>query len=209
MPAPPSDGEANTPVSSAPTMPPTPCTPNTSSASSAPSMLLQPGHAPQAERGRPAKPITIAPHRADEAAGRGDGHQARHRARGRAQHRGLALASIHSAKVQASTAAAVAMMVLMKASAGDAVGLEVGAGVEAEPAHPQQRGADHGQRQAVRGHRLAAVAHALAQHVGAHQARPRAALMCTTVPPAKSSAPLAHSQPAAAVDRIGRASWRR
>jgi hypothetical protein len=45
--------------------------------------------------------------------------------------------------------------VLMKASAGHAVGLEVGAGVEAEPAHPQQRRADHGQRQAVRRHRLA------------------------------------------------------
>ena len=53
---------------------------------------------------------------------------------------------------------------------GDAVGFEGGAGVEAEPAHPQQRGADHGQGQAVRRHRFLAVADALADHVGADQA---------------------------------------
>ena len=59
---------------------------------------------------------------------------------------------------------------LMKASVGAAVGFEVGAGVEAEPANPQQRGADHGQRQVVRRHRLLAVTDALADQVGANQA---------------------------------------
>ena len=37
------------------------------------------------------------------------------------------------------------------------------AGVEAEPAHPEQRGADHGEGQVVRRHRLLAVAAALAE----------------------------------------------
>ena len=39
---------------------------------------------------------------------------------------------------------------------GEAVGLEVGAGVEAEPADPQQTGADEGEGQVVRRHRLLA-----------------------------------------------------
>ena len=51
-----------------------------------------------------------------------------------------------------------------------AVGLEVRSGVEAEPAHPQQGGADHGHGQRVRSHQLLAVAGALADDEGADKA---------------------------------------
>ena len=53
---------------------------------------------------------------------------------------------------------------------GRAVGLERRAGVEAEPADPQQRGADQGHGQRVRRHGFAAEADALADDEGAHQA---------------------------------------
>ena len=98
----------------------------------------------------------------------------------------------------ASTAQAVARKVLMKASTA------VLPASSAEPAlKPNQPthssdGADHRQRQRVRRHRFLAVADALADHVGADQAGD-AALMCTTVPPAKSSAPHCQSRPALAV----------
>ncbi len=48
---------------------------------------------------------------------------------------------------------------------------EVGAGVEAEPADPQQRGADHGHDHRVRRHQFLAVAGALADHQRADEAR--------------------------------------
>ena len=60
MPVPPSAGEANTPVSSAPRMPPTPCTPNTSSESSAPSRRFRP-LTPHRQTSPASRPITIAP----------------------------------------------------------------------------------------------------------------------------------------------------
>ena len=89
----------------------------------------------------------------------------------------------------------------MKARAADAVGFQRRTGVEAEPAEPQQRGADHGHRQAVRRHGFAAEADTLAQQdAPTRPATP--ALMCTTVPPAKSSAPHCHSRPALAFIRI-------
>src|SRR6478735_3040263 len=59
-PGPPSDCVLNTPVSSAPTIPPTPCTPNTSSESSAPSIFLRPW-TPQRQAKPATKPMTIAP----------------------------------------------------------------------------------------------------------------------------------------------------
>ncbi len=52
---------------------------------------------------------------------------------------------------------------------GNTVGSTCRAGVEAEPAHPQQRCAHHGQSQVVGRQRFAAKAQALAQHIGAHQ----------------------------------------
>src|SRR5215210_1962787 len=60
MPTPPRDGDANTPVSSAPRIPPTPCTPNTSSASSAPSIRFSPD-TPHRHTTPAARPITRAP----------------------------------------------------------------------------------------------------------------------------------------------------
>ena len=56
---------------------------------------------------------------------------------------------------------------------GDAAGFQRRAGVEAEPADPQDRRADHGQGQVVRLDRLAPVADALADHVRADQAGDR------------------------------------
>jgi hypothetical protein len=62
---------------------------------------------------------------------------------------------------QASTAAAVAEKVLMKASTAGLPAFERRAGIEAEPADPEQRRADHRQRQRVRRERFAAVAERL------------------------------------------------
>src|SRR5512132_1646821 len=59
-PGPPSDGSQNTPVSSAPRIPPTACTPNTSSESSAPSMRFRP-LTPHRHTRPAARPITKAP----------------------------------------------------------------------------------------------------------------------------------------------------
>ena len=59
-PGPPRSGELNTPVSSAPRMPPTACTPNTSSESSAPSSFFSP-LTPQRQTSPPTRPITNAP----------------------------------------------------------------------------------------------------------------------------------------------------
>src|SRR5450755_2805141 len=113
-PGPPSNCVLNTPVSSAPTMPPTPCTPNTSSESSAPSIFFSP-LTPQKQAKPAARPTTSAPSRptlpqagviatspatAPDAAPTIDA---------------LPLKSA-SARDQASTAHAVAEKVLMKAS---------------------------------------------------------------------------------------------
>ena len=51
-----------------------------------------------------------------------------------------------------------------------AAGFEVRSGVEAEPAHPQQRSADHRHGQRMRSHQVLAVADALADQEGANQA---------------------------------------
>ena len=58
----------------------------------------------------------------------------------------------------------------MKTCAAKRVRLEVRADVEAEPADPQQRGADHDQRHVVRRHRRRAVALALADQQAADEA---------------------------------------
>src|SRR5580765_6947715 len=59
-PGPPSDGSLNTPVSSAPRIPPTACTPKTSSESSTLSIFLSP-LTPHRQTNPAAKPITNAP----------------------------------------------------------------------------------------------------------------------------------------------------
>ncbi len=49
---------------------------------------------------------------------------------------------------------------------GDAVGAERGAGIESEPAEPQDAGAEQSERQVVGRHRLAGPASALPEHEG-------------------------------------------
>ena len=143
MPAPPRAGLTRMPVASAPTMPPMQWMPKASRLSSYLSAFFttvqkkkQIGADDEAEDDRA--------HRAGEAGGRGDGHEAGDDARGHAEQRRLALGS-HSVSIQERPAAAVATKVLIIARARVAVGFQVGAGVEAEPADPQQPGADQGQ----------------------------------------------------------------
>ena len=167
-PGPPSDWLLKTPVSSAPRMPPTPCTPNTSSESSAPSIFFRPS-TPHRQTKPAAAPITSAPTMPTLPAAGVIATRPATAPDAAPSIEALPLISA-SPMHQASTATAVAEKVLRKASDGAVAGFERRAGVEAEPAHPQQRGTDHRQRQAVRRHRLLAVADALADHEGAHQA---------------------------------------
>ena len=81
------------------------------------------------------------------------------------------LAMIHSATIQARAAAAVAIWVAAAAMPAWTLEVDRRAGVEAEPADPQQRGADDAVGQVVRGHVLGAQALALAEHQGGDQAR--------------------------------------
>jgi len=78
---------------------------------------------------------------------------------------------IHSANIHDIAAAAVATKELVMASGSAATGFEVRSGVEAEPAHPEQRGADHGHRSAKRSHQVLAVAGPLADQQRADQTR--------------------------------------
>ncbi len=78
---------------------------------------------------------------------------------------------IHSASIQPSTAAAVAKCVATNALVASRRGSHRASGVEAEPADPQQAGADDADHHAVRLHRFNAVAFALAQVQCADQRR--------------------------------------
>ena len=79
---------------------------------------------------------------------------------------------------------------------GRAVRAERRAGVEPEPAEPQQAGAEQDERQVVRPHRRPSASRCRLPSTSA-RARPAApALMWTAVPPAKSSTPALASQPA-------------
>ena len=85
----------------------------------------------------------------------------------------------------------------MNACGGDAVGGERRAGVEAEPAEPQDAGAEQRQRQRVRRHRRARGQPLRSPSTSTSASAAAPALMCTTAPPAKSSAPISASQPPA------------
>src|SRR5688572_30535163 len=195
-PGPPKLGALNTPVSSAPKIPPIPWTPNTSSESSAPMSFLNPVQ-PQRQMTPAARPITNAPGMptlpaagviatrpatAPEAAPSIDGLPFR----------------IHSANVHDSTAHAVARNVFMKASAAKPLASS------AEPAlNPNQPN-----------HSIDAPIIVSVRLCGGMLSRPKPtrlpstmaptrpatpALMCTTVPPAKSSAPQLQIKPAVAL----------
>ena len=77
----------------------------------------------------------------------------------------------HSTRIQPSSAAAVATWVLTNAMRGDPVGGQLGTGVEAEPAEPQQAGAERDQRHVVRPEALPRPADPLAEHQRQGQGR--------------------------------------
>src|SRR5574341_1202735 len=114
-PGPPSDGSLNTPVSSAPRIPPTACTPKTSSESSAPSSFFRP-FTPQRQTKPAAKPITNAPGTPTLPAAGVIATRPATAPEAAPSIDGLPLNS-HSRNVQESTAHAVARNVLMNASA--------------------------------------------------------------------------------------------
>src|SRR5262245_10701670 len=116
-PGPPRSGELNTPVSSAPRIPPTAWTPNTSSESSAPRIRLRP-LTPQRHSPPAAKPITNAPGMPTLPAAGVIATRPATAPEAAPSIDGLPLKS-HSRNDQESTAQAVARKVLMKASAAE------------------------------------------------------------------------------------------
>ena len=104
------------------------------------------------------------------ARGRRDRDEARDRTRRRTEHRRLALEDPFAERPRQHRARRREVRVEERQRRRVAR-FERGARVEAEPAEPQQRGAHHRQRQVARRHRFLAEADALADHVGADEAR--------------------------------------
>ena len=71
-----------------------------------------------------------------------------------------------SSRVQTTSVAIGANIVLVKASAADAIGAERAAAVEAEPAEPEQAGAEQREGHVLRNDRLPRVILARAEHDG-------------------------------------------
>ena len=115
MPVPPSDGAAKTPVNKAPKIPPTPCTPNTSSESSEPKIFFRP-FTPHKQMMPASAPITKAPIGPTKPAAGVIATKPATQPEAPPNTDGLPF-EIHSAKVQPSTAAAVAKKVFTNASA--------------------------------------------------------------------------------------------
>ncbi len=124
--------------------------------------LLQARHTPEAHH-TGAEADDQRTHDADVTGGRRDRHETRHRTRGGAEHRGLALDDPLGKRPRHHRAGRGEVGV-EEGEGGERARFQRRAGVEAEPAEPQHRGADHAQREAVRGHRLLAEADALAEH---------------------------------------------
>ena len=78
--------------------------------------------------------------------------------------------AIHSQSIQAHGGRGGGELGHEHGHARDVVRGELGAGVEAEPAHPQHAGADHGVAEVVRRHRRRGIALALAEHDAGRQA---------------------------------------
>ena len=153
-----------------PTRPPTRWTPTTSSESSKPSRNFRLDRQ-GAERHRRPDPRRDRGPGHDERARRGDRDETgdgtgRGTERGRRGRRGSSRRSS-----QPRCAAAVASMVFMKASAAVWLAASSEPGVEAEPAEPQQAGAEQHERQVVRLHLRLGQADALAEHERQGQAR--------------------------------------
>src|SRR3954467_13110673 len=134
-PGPPSDGSLNTPVSSAPRIPPRACTPKTSSESSAPSIFFSP-LTPQRHTKPAAKPITNAPGMPTLPAAGVIATRPATAPDAAPSIEGLPL-KIHSRKVHESTAHAGARNVFMNASAAEA--FAPGAEPALKPNQPNHR----------------------------------------------------------------------
>jgi len=192
-PGPPRLGALNTPVSSAPRMPPTACTPNTSSVSSAPSIRLSP-FTPQRQTTPAARPITNAPGMPTLPAAGVIATRPATAPEAAPSIEGLPLNS-HSPSDQESTAQAVARKVFRNASAAE---------LPASSADPALKPNQPTQRSdapiIVSGRLWGDIAsrpkpiRLPARYAPTRPATP--ALMCTTVPPAKSSAPHCQRKPA-------------
>ena len=102
---------------------------------------------------------------------------------------------IHSMATQTQVAVAADRCVASMAMPASRAGVERAARIEAEPADPQQRSADHHHPGRVR--RMDAMREIVTrpQHPGDHNGRKRRPSRCTTMPPAKSITPRAASQP--------------
>ena len=124
----------------------------------------------------------------DRTAGRGDRDQARDRAGGGAQGGRVAVALLLDEE-PAEQAGAAGGEGVEEGGGGEPVGAEGGAGVEAEPAEPEQTGAEHDHGQVVRAHGVLLEARDAGRGPGA-SARPEAPeVISTGRPPAKSRAP--------------------
>ena len=143
-----------------PQRPPTRCTPTTSRESSKPNRYFSPTARAQTTPAR--TPMAIAPSGVTEEQ---DGVMAtRPATTPDAAPSEVAWPSrIFSTNSQPRAAAPVATMVLTQVTAAGRW-RQGRAGVEAEPAEPQQAGAEHHERQVVRTHRVALAADPLAQH---------------------------------------------
>ena len=100
-----------------------------------------------------------------------------------------------SRSVQTTSVPAGASIVVVNASAAMALAAERAAGVEAEPAEPEQAGAEQRERHVVRQQRLTPCSRCRLPTTSAATSAATPAFTCTTVPPAKSSAPMSASQP--------------
>ncbi len=126
-------------------MPPTPCTPNTSSESSAPSSVFRP-FTPHRQTRPASRPITSAPIGPTKPAAGVIATSPATAPEAAPSIEGLPL-NIHFAAASRTAWRRGGQHGVDEGQAGDAVGGAGGTGIEAEPAHPQQRGADHGHGQ--------------------------------------------------------------
>ena len=162
---------ANTPVSSAPTVPPTPCAATTSSESS--SEVFARDDQSEVARHRGDRAERDGAHRADETGGRRHRDQADDDG-GRAADGGrFAPSACSRAASRRPACPSGARNVVMNASAGNRARAERAAGVEAEPAEPEQAGAEQRERHVVRQQRRAADSPSACRRPSPRRARPR------------------------------------
>ena len=148
-------------------MPPTRCTPTTSSESSKPNLYFRPTARQQTA---PAiRPSSDRAERGDERTGRGDRDQAGDRAGGGAERGRVPVADLLHDQ-PAEQRGRGGDLGVDERERGQVVGGQRRAGVEAEPAEPQQAGAEQHERQVVRPHRVLAASRCACRAPGQRQA---------------------------------------